>query len=166
MRAADEVAADEVSEAAVDWGVLDVQMAASGVDSQNRRMARAASQGRPADTPIHQPNIPADTPMRPNTPAGPRPGTASADPHGGQLSHAAIVAAAHEDDPAKVYELQLRGSRIVTIENLAPFGKIRQLDLSGNQIARMEGLARLTTGDRDEELTPLAGVAIAHGLLG
>jgi Leucine-rich repeat (LRR) protein len=61
----------------------------------------------------------------------------------GELSTAAIAAAAHETDASKIYELKLRGAGIEKIENLVPLRKLRHLDLSGNQIARVEGLDKL-----------------------
>lgn len=86
---------------------------------------------------------------RPVSAAGPRPGTASSvadvDPqYQGELSPAAIAAAAHQTDPNKVYELKLRGAAIEKIENLAPLRKLRHLDLSGNRIVRIECLEKLT----------------------
>eukprot|EP01043_Picozoa_sp_COSAG02_P025515 COSAG02_NODE_1437_length_12606_cov_5.043336_1_plen_784_part_00 len=92
---------------------------------------------------------PASVPMeRPVSAAGPRPGTASSvadvDPqYQGELSSAAIAAAAHQTDPTKIYELKLRGAAIEKIENLGPLRKLRHLDLSGNHIARIEGLESL-----------------------
>ena len=86
---------------------------------------------------------------RPVSAAGPRPGTASsvADvdaQYQGEMSSAAIAAAAHETDPNKVYELKLRGAAVEKIENLGPLRKLRHLDLSGNRIARIDGLGTLT----------------------
>ena len=81
--------------------------------------------------------------------AGPRPGTASSmtdvdAQYQGELSPAAIAAAAHETDPNKVYELKLRGAAVEKIENLGLLRKLRHLDLSGNRIARIDGLGTLT----------------------
>ncbi len=93
--------------------------------------------------------VPTSAPIeRPVSAAGPRPGTASSvadvDPqYQGELSPAAIAAAAHQTDSTKIYELKLRGAAIEKIENLGPLRKLRHLDLSGNHIARIEGLESL-----------------------